>query len=245
MMFIGRYRVAPGYPYAEFDEKGNYNRDDKGNRRWNSLIEMLTVLVADASRPADERERAAEVLTFYSETVSGVADYLRPQGTPQSIIDSDINVAKMLGQNYVSMMWYTPEDCLFRDWPQTEDHSIHPSRSVLSRTYHDPTFQRETLPPTPVASLPQGVPISNFTPAIPLPVLPPTYEEQAAVALVHSQFIPDKVAARIAAIDSVKKPLSTVAEIEASMAAREDLQRRLEENSRELARLRALRGQTE
>jgi hypothetical protein len=206
MTFQGRRRVSPDYPYAEYDATGKDNRDNKGNRRWNSLIEMLTALVADGSRPADERGRAIEVLKFYAETLSSVVDYPWPEGTPQEIIDRDIAVAKMHGQLYVGLMWYTPEDCLIQDWPQTDGRSIHPSRSVMSRTYHDPTYEFYGVPKHRRGTLPApaGLPAPVLT-AVPLPVIAPSDVEQAAVKesslTFDERFSPAAVAARVAKIE--------------------------------------------
>jgi hypothetical protein len=133
-------------PYAEFDEKGNYRFNENGKRV--ELISLLTKIVADPSRPADERERAAEVLRFYSETVSGVAN------TPQSVIDSDITLAEMFGRLYADFMWYNPDDCLIRDWPQT-DGCIHPLRSVVSKRFHGPRSAEPDPDP-----MPQPVPVA-------------------------------------------------------------------------------------
>jgi hypothetical protein len=168
----------------------------------------LTEIVADASQPADERERAAEVLKLYSETVSSVVDYPRPEGTPQSIIDNDIAVARMFGQMYANHMWYDPDDCLFKDWPQTNDGSIHPLRSVVSKRFHGPRSVEPEPDPVPTAItrkniFPDQVPAPIPT-TIPLPVVPP----------------------------------SAVEEIEASMAQRRDLHERIEANERLLKVLR-------
>ena len=127
--------------------------------------------------------------------MSGVADYPRPEDTPQSIIDGDITVAEMFGQLYASDMWYDPDDCLFQDWPQTDGRSIHPLRSVVSKRFHGPRSV-ETPEPTP-GSVPE------FEPAVPLPVIAPSAEEQKAVRELSfdERFSPRAVAARVAAIE--------------------------------------------
>jgi hypothetical protein len=146
MTFTGRRQVAPDYPYAEYDEKGNDRRDENGKRL--GLLHMLKAIVADASRPADERERAAEVLKFYAETVRCVAEYPRPADTPQSVIDCDNGVAEMHATIDAQHMWYDPDDCMFQDWPQTEGGcGIHPLRSVVSKRFHGP--RSVTPEPTP------------------------------------------------------------------------------------------------
>lgn len=193
MTFTGRFRIAPDYPYAEYDENGEWRLDENGKRLM--LLHLLKEIVADASRPSDERERAVEVLKFYAETVRSVAEYPRSAETSQTMIDSDNRVAEMFAQQYIYMMWYTPEDCLVRDWPQTNDYSIHPLRSVVSKRFHGPRSV-ETPEPTP-GSVPE------FEPAVPLPVLAPSAEEQKTVREMSfdERFSPQAVAARVAAIE--------------------------------------------
>jgi hypothetical protein len=192
MTFKGRFRVAPDYPYAEYDENGKWRLDENGKRLM--LLHLLKEIVADASRPSDERERAVEVLKFYAETVRSVAEYPRSAETSQTMIDSDNRVAEMFAQQYIYMMWYTPEDCLVRDWPQTFDYSIHPLRSVVSKRFHGP--RSVTPEPTP-GSVPE------FEPAVPLPVRSVSDVEKQAVNELSfdERFSPGAVAARVAAIE--------------------------------------------
>jgi hypothetical protein len=81
--------------------------------------------------------------------------------------------------------------------------------------------------------------------AIPLPILPPSDAEQKAVAEQENRFDPERVTANVAAIvrdaEELKKKLSPVEEVEASMEQWKDLQERIEANERELARLKSLR----
>jgi hypothetical protein len=194
-------RTTETNPYAPYNATGtDYLLDDKGNRRWPSVVEMLAALVGDINQPAEARERAAEVLKIYAETVSGVADYPRPAGVPQSIIDGDIVVAKMFGQMNADMLWFAPEDCIIRQWPQNTDRqSIHPLRSVMSKKFHLHT-PVETPGPIPTPG-----PMPEFTPAVPLPVLPPSDVETQAIKESSSTFddrySPRAVAARVAAIE--------------------------------------------
>lgn len=129
-------RATETNPYSLFNSEGEYLRDDRGNLRWATVISMLMALVSDTTQPTEARARASEVLAFYAETVAGVADYPWPVGTPQSIIDGDIEVAKMFGVMYANSLWFHPEDYFIRDWPQKDTGRVHPSRSVMNKKYH-------------------------------------------------------------------------------------------------------------
>jgi hypothetical protein len=83
-------------------------------------------------------------------------------------------------------------------------------------------------------------PVQGF--AVPLPVVPPSDVELKAIEQVHSQFTPEKVKQRIAAVKNAEqsKPSSTVQQIEAEMASYSDLMVRYEGIQKELAQLRKI-----
>jgi cytolysin (calcineurin-like family phosphatase) len=126
--FTGRKIVAPDYPYAPFNEDGTENT------RWKNLVEMLTELVADESRPADERGRAAEILKYYAEYVKHTAEHHRPEAS-QEEIELDIRVAVMLGEFGVGLMWFNPDDVWFQT-ATAKDGTTH--QVVVSKKYHGP-----------------------------------------------------------------------------------------------------------
>jgi hypothetical protein len=233
--FIGRRRVAPDYPYAEYDEKGDYLPDENGKK--SDLISLLRRIVADDSRPTDERERAVEVLKFYSEIVSSVVDAPWPEGTPQSIIDRDIAVAKGFGWEAAQKMWYEPEDVMIHDWPQSDNGSgyasFHPSRVVNSKRYHGPQAFEMPKPQ------PQPQPIQSF--AVPLPTLEPTKEEKQAVRDTQQRFSidysPEASARRVAAIEAKKNVLPISDEIDAWFLHADELNQQIADKQRELAAL--------
>lgn len=59
-------RATPTNPYSFYNANGDENRDAEGNLRWKSIVDLLTAVIADADQPAEERDRAAEVLKFYA-----------------------------------------------------------------------------------------------------------------------------------------------------------------------------------
>jgi hypothetical protein len=168
-----------GSKYSLYATDGN-----SYNPEWNnSLINMLTAFIADSEQSAEDRECAATALKFYADTVAAEGD----QPT-----ETNLHVAQMFGKQGAKMLWETPEDCLLstKTWPDgiTRTH-------VLSKRYHGPRSVEE---PTPTS-------VPTFTPAVPLPVMPVSDVEKAAVKesdlTFDERYSPGAVAARVAAIE--------------------------------------------
>jgi hypothetical protein len=127
------------------------------------------------------------------------------------------------------VLWETPEDCLFstKTWADGVTRT-----NILSKRYHG---RVETPEPVPVVQAP------TFGLEVPLPVLPVSDVEKAALELQSKRFSPENVAANVARLQDSVKVMSPVEEVEASMAQMRDLNERIAANEAELARLRALR----
>jgi hypothetical protein len=209
-----------------------------------TIVETLRAVIADKNQSALERERAAVALKFYSDKI---AEELNPSGS----VERDKNdrwVIEAFAKMGAKSLWDDPDDCMITTWV---DDGIA-RKAVSSRTYHDPSYEFYGKPrhmrgaeitPIPKQVMPQPVPSVHSTPVLLPTPIPPSPEEKRACELVASKFTPEKVEERVAAIRAAEqsKPLSAVAEVEQEMQERSDLQRRIEENERELSRLRALR----
>ena len=92
---------------------------------------------------------------------------------------------------------------------------------------------------------PVPAPIPDAGYAVPLPVIPPSDAELAALALQAKRFSSENVAASVARLNENVRVMSPIEEVEASMAQRRELQERIAGNEAELKRLRALRASCE
>lgn len=156
-----------------------------------SIVEILKEVIADRHQPAEERDRASIALKFY------VAKEQEPMPT------GEINqvVAGMLARVNTSALWKHPDDFVIETVTEKDDGG------ATQATRQNVVRKKETPAPLPTPA---------FEPAIPLPILPPSDVEQAAVkesALTFDERFSDTaVSARVAAI---------VAEAAAMRAARE------------------------
>ncbi len=153
--FTGRKIAAPDYPYAPRNEDGTENT------RWTNLVEMLTELVADESRPADERGRAAEILKYYVEYVKHTAEHHRPEAS-QEEIERDTRVAVMHGEFDVGLMWFDPDDVWFQT-ATAQDGTTH--QVVVSKKYHGPQAHSYESPSIPAKIKPASQPEPIVEPA--------------------------------------------------------------------------------
>ena len=154
------------------------------------IIEFLTGVIEDRNRSVEDRERASVALKFYAEKIG---EEIKPSGSAERD-DIERHVAQCVGRMGAKMLWETPDDCMFQT--VTEEDGI-PRRHVLSRKYHDHSYKSVAVE-TPL-------PVPVFTPAVPLPVLAPSTEEQNAVKEMSlsfdERFSKQAVAARVAAIE--------------------------------------------
>jgi len=177
--------------YSFYNASGNENRDVNGELRWKSIVDLLSAVIADVEQPAEERDRAAEVLKFYA----------AKEKEAEGKAEIDRTVVGMLARGDAHCLWEWP-DSFVVETVTGQDGITH--QNVVNK-------RREETP------APMPAPVPTFEPAVPLPVLAPSAEEQKAVRDMSfdERFSPAAVAARVAA------------------------------NEREAAQMRASRGQTE
>jgi hypothetical protein len=185
-----------------------------------NIVETLTAVVADKSQPAAERQRAAVALKFY---------FAKEQEPVNNLSDTDPRsraIARMLAECDTGILWRSPKENTI-EVVTGEDGVIRQRVIKIKRAAPQ---DDEISVPAPVHSTPV---------ILPSPI-PPSSLEQKAVELSNSRFTPEKVEAKIAAIQAVEysKPLTTVEQVDAEMASRADLQRRIAENEKLLASLR-------
>ena len=230
-------RASETMPFAPYGPDGNTK-----TKWYGRLPEMLAAVLA-SDQPGDIKERASVALKFYFDTVNFVTDFPRPADTPQSLIDSDIVVAKMFAEMYAESLWNDPDDCLIKDCPQKTYADglvrVHPAKCVMSKRFHGPEAFRTQ---TPVAPSPY---------AVPLPVIPPSDLELAAIAEQEKRFstsLTENVAANVAKIAQIRqdgvKPLTNVEQVELSVAANRRVQTEYEAALENLNRLKRLRDES-
>ena len=172
-------RATPTNPYSFYNANGDENRDAEGNLRWKSIVDLLTAVIADVDQPAEERDRAAAVLKFYAAKEQ------------ERLVTGEINpaVARMFATMGAHSLWEWPDRWVV-ETVTGEDGITRQQRSQgrEQRDITNPTHQR--LCPT-------------FEPAVPLPVIAPSAEEQKAIRELSfdERFSPGAVAARVAAIE--------------------------------------------
>jgi hypothetical protein len=162
----------------------------------NNIVEFLTEVLTDQHRSQADRDRASTALKFYSEKI---AEEIKPSGSAKRD-EVGRHVAKVFARMGAEMLWTNPDDCMLQT--RTDADGIV-RKAVMSRTYHDPSYKYYGNPyrkETPAAA---PAPVPEFTPASPLPVLPPSDAEKQAVDNLSfdERFSPSAVAARVAAIE--------------------------------------------
>jgi hypothetical protein len=171
-------RATPTNPYSFYNANGDENRDAEGNLRWKSIVDLLTAVIADVDQPAEERDRAAAVLKFYAAKEQ------------EKLVTGETNpaVAGMFARMGAHSLWEWPDKWVIET--VTGEDGI--TRQNVNRRQQ----QSETPAPTPA-------PVPAFAPAVPLPVIAPSAEEQKAIRELSfdERFSPGAVAARVAAIE--------------------------------------------
>jgi hypothetical protein len=201
-----------------------------GTHREYGIVELLSDVIASPTRPPEDREKAAKALKFYAERIAAEGDQ------PTEI---KLHIAKIFARDGATMLWETPEDCLFstKTWEDGVTRT-----NILSKRFHGPeAFQPKPTPePEPT---PGPAPVVEKNLALPAIVIPPSTAELAA-ASAYKPRTDDEIAANVAAIvkdaEALKSKLSPVEEVEKSMATRKSTQEQLDAALAELARLKAL-----
>ena len=121
--------------------------------------EQLMEIVADESQPLAKRERAAEILEYYTQYVKAASEHHAPEDS-QSLIDLFTKVAQGLGGAAISAMWFHPEDDWFRTMTARDgtQYRVH-----VSKKYHGPKVETAEQPLAPLpaeATLAQDEPAS-------------------------------------------------------------------------------------
>ena len=177
-------RATPTNPYSFYNANGDENRDAEGNLRWKSIVDLLTAVIADVDQPAEERDRAAEVLKFYAAKEQ------------ERLVTGEINpaVARMFATMGAHSLWEWPDKCAI----ETVTGQDGITRQHVNR-------RREQDEP-----LPMRTPVPTFEPAVPLPVMQVSDVELSALALQEKRFSPENVSANVAAIIKESGPTSVI-----------------------------------
>ena len=125
------------------------------NPRWkNSIVDLLSAVIADVDQPAEERDRAANVLKFYA--------VVEQQPLPNGEINA--TVAGMFARSGAQCLW---------EWPDSFAIETVVGQDGVSRQHV--VNKRQESEPLP---MPTPGPVPTFEPAVPLPVLPPSDVEK-------------------------------------------------------------------
>lgn len=190
-----------------------------------TTIETLTEIVSDERRPTAERERAAEALRFYAETVTYATEHARPGMS----LEFEVNLHKMLGRQYAHMLWSDPDDCLIET---KTGHDGATYRIVVSKKYHGPRASKGEETPVALPSL-----------AVPAPVIAPSDSEAKACREIAQRFSPVDTAHKLIAIEkdaaAAKANLSAVEAIEQEIANEKDTREKYEAAQQRLAELKS------
>ena len=177
--------------YSRYTPDGkDYNPDWKFPK---TVIDLWTAVIADANQPVSERDRAATCLRLYLAKIEEAEERLNRDDEKYGRdypgrAEANHTVAQMLaGATYISSLWESPDDYTIE---------IIKGRDGVERTEVVRVKEVEAPEPTPG-------PAPTFEPAVPLPVLAPSAEEQKAVRemSLDERFSPGAVAARVAAIE--------------------------------------------
>lgn len=171
-------RASLTNPYSLYDANGNENRDNDGNLRWKSIVDLLTAVIADVDQSAEERDRAAGVLKLYAAKEQ------------EKLVTGETNpaVAGMFARMGAHSLWEWPDKWVV-ETVKGEDGSARQNVVRKKVTTQEP--------------LPLPGPVPAFEPAVPLPVLAPSTEEQKAFREMSfdERFSEQAVAARVKAIE--------------------------------------------
>jgi hypothetical protein len=98
----------------------------------NEIVKFLTAVIEDVTRTAEEKERAATALTFYADKIG---EEVKPSGSAKRD-EVERHVAEVFGRMGATMLWETPEDCMFQTSTGADGIT---RRHVLSKKYHSHT----------------------------------------------------------------------------------------------------------
>ena len=176
--------------YSRYTPAGEDNPDWKFPK---TVIDLWTAVIADVTQPVSERDRAARCLKLYLAKIEEAEERINRDDEKygrdySGRAEANHTVAQMLaGATYISSLWESPDDYTIE---------IIKGKDGVERTEVVRVKEVEAPEATPG-------PAPTFKPAIPLPVLAPSAEEQKAVREMSfdERFSPATVAARVAAIE--------------------------------------------